>query len=396
MKAVSKIAEGVHASTTLAVDSLAKQMKEDGYDVIRFGTGEPDFNTPDNINMAAIAAICDGKTKYTPAAGIPALRKAIAKQLQDDCGLSYDYTQIVVASGAKHSVYIALAAITNPGDEIIIPAPFWVSYYEMVKMTGGVPVIVTAGEESGFKVTASQIEAAITDKTKCLMLNNPSNPTGMIYSKDELKSIAEVCVKHDLYILADEIYYKLIYDGIEFTSIASLGDEVKERCLLINGVSKSYAMTGWRIGYCAANKQLAKIMSNYLSHSTGAPSTISQWAAIEAINGPQKSCEEMRKAFEERRDYIVQRMNSIPGVSCIKPNGAFYVMMNIEKLIGRTLGGKLITNDDDFAVAFLESAYVATVPCSGFGMKNFIRWSYAASMDNIKEALDRLEKFLAQ
>ncbi len=396
MKAVSKIAEGVHASTTLAVDSLAKQMKEDGYDVIRFGTGEPDFNTPDNINMAAIAAICDGKTKYTPAAGIPALRKAIAKQLQDDCGLSYDYTQIVVASGAKHSVYIALAAITNPGDEIIIPAPFWVSYYEMVKMTGGVPVIVTAGEESGFKVTASQIEAAITDKTKCLMLNNPSNPTGMIYSKDELKSIAEVCVKHDLYILADEIYYKLIYDGIEFTSIASLGDEVKERCLLINGVSKSYAMTGWRIGYCAANKQLAKIMSNYLSHSTGAPSTISQWAAVEAINGPQQSCEEMRKAFEERRDYIVQRMNSIPGVSCIKPNGAFYVMMNIEKLIGRTLGGKLITNDDDFAVAFLESAYVATVPCSGFGMKNFIRWSYAASMDNIKEALDRLEKFLAQ
>ena len=396
MKAVSKIAEGVHASTTLAVDSLAKQMKEDGYDVIRFGTGEPDFNTPDNINMAAIAAICDGKTKYTPAAGIPALRKAIAKQLQDDCGLSYDYTQIVVASGAKHSVYIALAAITNPGDEIIIPAPFWVSYYEMVKMTGGVPVIVTAGEESGFKVTASQIEAAITDKTKCLMLNNPSNPTGMIYSKDELKSIAEVCVKHDLYILADEIYYKLIYDGIEFTSIASLGDEVKERCLLINGVSKSYAMTGWRIGYCAANKQLAKIMSNYLSHSTGAPSTISQWAAVEAINGPQQSCEEMRKAFEERRDYIVQRMNSIPGVSCIKPNGAFYVMMNIEKLIGRALGGKLITNDDDFAVAFLESAYVATVPCSGFGMKNFIRWSYAASMDNIKEALDRLEKFLAQ
>ena len=396
MKAVSKIAEGVHASTTLAVDSLAKQMKEDGYDVIRFGTGEPDFNTPDNINMAAIAAICDGKTKYTPAAGIPALRKAIAKQLQDDCGLSYDYTQIVVASGAKHSVYIALAAITNPGDEIIIPAPFWVSYYEMVKMTGGVPVIVTAGEESGFKVTASQIEAAITDKTKCLMLNNPSNPTGMIYSKDELKSIAEVCVKHDLYILADEIYYKLIYDGIEFTSIASLGDEVKERCLLINGVSKSYAMTGWRIGYCAANKQLAKIMSNYLSHSTGAPSTISQWAAVEAINGPQQSCEEMRKAFEERRDYIVQRMNSIPGVSCIKPNGAFYVMMNIEKLIGRTLGGKLITNDDDFAVAFLESAYVATVPCSGFGMKNFIRWSYAASMDNIKEALDRLEKFLEQ
>lgn len=395
MKDVSKIAESVHASSTLAVDSLAKQMKAEGYDVIKFGTGEPDFDTPDNIKEAAIKAIHEGKTKYTPAAGIPELRKAIAAQLEKDCGVRYDFSQIVVASGAKHSVYIALAAITNPGDEIIIPAPFWVSYYEMVRMTGGTPVIVTAGEESGFKVTADQIEAAISDKTKCLMLNNPSNPTGMIYSKEELKAIAEVCVKHDLYILADEIYCNLIYDGIEFTSIASLGEEVYKRCILINGVSKSYAMTGWRVGYCAAPAKLAKIMSNYLSHSTGAPSTISQWAAIEAINGPQNSCEEMRKAFEQRRDYIVERMNSIEGVSCIKPNGAFYVMMNIEKLIGRTLGGKLIENDDDFAVAFLENAYVATVPCSGFGMKNFIRWSYAASMDNISEALDRLEKFLA-
>lgn len=396
MKAVSRVAEAVHASTTLAVDSLAKQMKADGYDVIRFGTGEPDFDTPENIKNAAIEALRMGKTKYTPAAGIPELRKAIAKQLEKDCGVQYDFTQIVVASGAKHNVYIALAALTNPGDEIIIPAPFWVSYYEMVKMTGGEPVIVTAGEESGFKVSAEQIEAAITDKTKCLMLNNPSNPTGMIYSADELKAIADVCVKHDLYIIADEIYCNLIYDGIEFTSIASLGDEVYERCLLINGVSKSYAMTGWRVGYCAAPPKIAKIMSNFLSHSTGAPSTISQWAAVEAINGPQDSCEEMRKAFEERRNYIVERMNSIDGVSCIKPNGAFYVMMNIEKLIGRTLGGKLIENDDDFAVAFLEKAYVATVPCSGFGMKNFIRWSYAASMDNIVEALDRLEKFLAE
>lgn len=396
MKSVSTIAEAVHASTTLAVDALAKQMKNDGYDVIRFGTGEPDFDTPDNIKAAAVKAIYDGKTKYTPAAGIPELRKAIAKQLKEECGVSYDFSQIVVASGAKHSVYIALAALTNAGDEIIIPAPFWVSYYEMVKMTGGVPVIVTAGEEIGFKVTAEQIEAAITDKTKCLMLNNPSNPTGMIYSKDELRAIAEVCVKHDLYIIADEIYYKLIYDGAEFTSIASLGQDVYERCLLINGVSKTYAMTGWRIGYCAAPLKIAKIMSNFLSHSTGAPSTISQWAALEAINGPQESCDEMRKAFEQRRDYIVERINSIDGVSCIKPNGAFYVMMNIEKLVGRTLGGRVINNDDDFAVAFLENAHVATVPCSGFGIKNFIRWSYAASMDSITQGLDRLEKFLAE
>ena len=396
MKPVSKIAEAVRASTTLAVDSLAKQMKADGLDVVGFGTGEPDFNTPDNINMAGIRAICDGKTKYTPAAGIIPLRKAIAQRLKEDCGVDYDYTQIVVASGAKHSVYIAIAAITNPGDEIIIPAPFWVSYYEMVRMVGGTPVIVEAGEEQNFKITAQQLEAAITDKTKCLMLNNPSNPTGMIYSADELRAIADVCVKHDLYILADEIYYQLIYDGIEFTSIASLGEEVKERTLLINGVSKSYAMTGWRVGYCAANKTLAKIMSNFLSHSTGAPSTISQWASVEALTGPQEGIEAMRLAFLERRDYIVKRINSIPGVSCIVPNGAFYVMMNIEQLIGKTLGGKLIENDDDFAVALLEKALVAVVPCSGFGMKNFVRWSYAASMENIEKGLDRLEKFVTE
>lgn len=396
MKPVSKIAEAVRASTTLAVDSLAKQMKADGLDVVGFGTGEPDFNTPDNINMAGIRAICDGKTKYTPAAGIISLRKAIAQRLKEDCGVDYDYTQIVVASGAKHSVYIALAAITNPGDEIIIPAPFWVSYYEMVRMVGGTPVIVEAGEEQNFKITAQQLEAAITEKTKCLMLNNPSNPTGMIYSADELRAIADVCVKHDLYILADEIYYQLIYDGIEFTSIASLGDEVKERTLLVNGVSKSYAMTGWRVGYCAANKTLAKIMSNFLSHSTGAPSTISQWASVEALTGPQEGIEAMRLAFLERRDYIVKRINSIPGVSCIVPNGAFYVMMNIEQLIGKTLGGKLIENDDDFAVALLEKALVAVVPCSGFGMKNFVRWSYAASMENIEKGLDRLEKFVTE
>lgn len=396
MKSVSEVAAAVRASTTLAVDSMAKQMKADGLDVVGFGTGEPDFMTPDNISKAAIEAINEGKTKYTPAAGIIPLRKAFAEQLKRDCGLDYDYTQIVVGSGAKHIVYVALAAITNPGDEIIIPAPFWVSYYEMVKMTGGVPVIVKAGEEQSFKITAEQLEAAITDRTKCVMINNPSNPTGMVYSREELAALAEVCVKHDLYILADEIYYKLVYDGLEFTSIASLGEDVKERTLLVNGVSKSYAMTGWRIGYCAANKQIAKIMSNFLSHSTGAPATFSQWGAVEAINGPQESIEVMRQAFAERRDYIVKRINEIPGVSCINPNGAFYVMMNIEGLIGKTLGGKLIENDDDFAVALLEKALVAVVPCSGFGIKNFVRWSYAASMENIKKGLDRLEKFITE
>ena len=396
MKSVSKIAENVRASTTMAVDSMAKQMKADGLDVVGFGAGEPDFNTPENISRAGIDAITEGKTKYTPAAGIVQLRKAIAEQLKRDCDLDYDYTQIVVTSGAKHSVYIALQAITNPGDEIIIPAPFWVSYYEMVKMTGGTPVIVEAGEEQNFKITAEQLEGAITDNTKCLLLNNPSNPTGMVYTKEELAAIADVCVKHDLYVIADEIYYKLIYDGIEFTSFASLGEDIKERTLIINGVSKTYAMTGWRIGYCASNKQLAKIMANYLSHSTGSPSSISQWATVEAINGPQESVEAMRVAFEERRDYIVNRINSIPGVSCIKPSGAFYVMMNIEGLIGRTLGGKLIESADDFAVALLEKALVAVVPCTGFGIDNFVRWSYAVSLENIKKGLDRLEKFVTE
>ena len=396
MKQVSIVAQAVRASTTMAVDSMAKQMKADGYDVVGFGAGEPDFKTPDNISQAGINAINEGKTKYTPAAGIVELRKAIASQLKRDCGVEYDYTQIVVASGAKHSVFIALTALTNPGDEIIVPAPFWVSYYEMVKMTGGTPVIIEAGEAQNFKITPEQLEAAITDKTKCLMLNNPSNPTGMVYTRDELSALADICVKHDLYIIADEIYYNLIYNGAEFVSVASLGEEVKERTLIINGVSKSYAMTGWRIGYCAANKELAKIMANYLSHSTGAPSTISQWAAVEAINGPQEGIEEMRKAFDERRKHIVERINAIPGVSCLNPDGAFYVMMNIEGLIGKTLGGKLIENDDDFAVTLLEKALVAVVPCSGFGIKNFVRWSYAVSMETIDKGIDRLEKFLAE
>ena len=396
MKEVSKLAQAVHASTTMAVDALAKQMKKDGYDVVGFGAGEPDFNTPDNISQAGIEAIKQGKTKYTPAAGTVELRKAIAEQLKKDWDVDYDFTQVVVASGAKHCVYVALKVLTNPGDEIIIPAPFWVSYYEMVKITGGTPVVVEAGEAQNFKITPEQLEAAITENTKCLMLNNPSNPTGMVYSKEELVALTDICVKHDIYIIADEIYHHLVYKGLEFTSIVSLGDEVKERTLLINGVSKSYAMTGWRIGYCVANKEISKIMANYISHSTGAPCTISQVAAVEAISGPKENVEEMRKAFDERRQHIVERINAIDGVSCLNPDGAFYVMMNIENLIGRTLGGKLIENADDFAVALLEKALVAVVPCTGFGINNFVRWSYAVSIETIDKGMDRLEKFLAE
>ncbi len=394
MKELSRISSQVQASTTLAVDALAKQMKAEGLDVVGFGTGEPDFDTPDNIKEAGIKAIREGQTKYTPAGGLIPLRKAAAARLKADCGVEYDYTQIVIASGAKHNVFVALMAVVNPGDEVIVPAPYWVTYKEAVQMAGGVPVVVNATEAAQFKITAEQLEAAVTDKTKLIIINNPSNPTGMLYSGDELRALTDVCVKRDIYILSDEIYYGLVYDKKEFVSIASLGDDVKERTILINGVSKSYAMTGWRIGYTASNQKIAKVMENYLSHATSAPSTISQYAAVEALNGPQEGIKKMRAVFEERRDYIVSRMNAIDGVSCIKPDGAFYIMMNIEKLLGKTLGGRVINNGDDFALAFLEKGLVAVVPCSGFGAPNFVRWTYAASMDNIKKGLDRLEKFL--
>lgn len=394
MKDLSVRALAVHESSTLAVDSLAKKLKADGFPVVSFGTGEPDFDTPDNIKAAAIKAINEGKTKYTPAAGLIPLRQAVCDRLLADIGVSYEPAEIVVASGAKHNIFVALMCLINPGDEVIVPAPYWVTYTEAVAMAGGVPVTVDCSEASGFKMTPAQLEAAITPKTKLLILNNPSNPTGMFYGRKELEALAEVCVKHDLYILSDEIYYKLLYDNREFTSVAALGGDLRERTIIVNGVSKSYAMTGWRIGYTASNKKLAKLMANYLSHSTSAPSTISQYAAIEALTGDQSSIAKMHDEFERRRNYIVERMNTIEGVSCIKPEGAFYVMMNMEKLAGRTIGGKLINNGDDFAMAFLEKENVAVVPCSGFGAPMFVRWTYAASMENIKEGLDRLEKFI--
>ncbi len=396
MKELSSRAMAVRASTTIAIDSMYKKMKADGIDVIGFGAGEPDFNTPDFVKEAGIRAIEANMTRYTPAAGLESLRKAVCMRLQEDCGVTYKPNEIVAASGAKHNVYIALNAILNPGDEVILPAPFWVSYYEMILMAGGIPVIVSAKEEDNFKMPYSALEAAITPKTKAIIINNPSNPTGMLYTKDELLEVAKLCMQYDLYVIADEIYYQLVYDGMEFVSFASLGEEIKEHTILINGVSKSYAMTGWRVGYAAANATIAKVMSNYLSHSTSAPSTISQVAATEALTGPQDGIEIMRKEFETRRNYMVNRMNQIPGVSCKMPHGAFYVMMNLEELIGRTIGGIKITDADTFASAFLEKGLVATVPCTGFGAPNHIRWSYATSMDNIKEGMDRLEQFLSK
>lgn len=394
VKPISKIAQEVRASTTLAIDAMYKQMKAQGIDVVGFGAGEPDFPTPENVKNAGIEAIKTNKTKYTPASGILPLKEAVCARLKAATGMEYDPSQVVVASGAKHNVFAALMVLCDPGDEVIIPAPYWVSYYEMVKMAGAVPVIVTATEAHDFKITAEQLAAAITDKTKVLMLNSPSNPTGMVYSKEELTVIADICVKNGVYVIADDIYYSLVYDDVKFTCIASLNDQIKEQSIVINGVSKSYAMTGWRIGYALANPVITKAMSSYLSHSTSAPSTISQWAAVEALSGPQEGIEDMRKAFEQRRNHLVERINKIEGVSCICPQGAFYVMMNMSTFVGKTMYGKLVQNDDDFARLFLEKGLVATVPCSSFGAPNYIRWSYATSMTEIDKGMDRLEAFI--
>lgn len=396
VKPISKIASAISPSATLAINALYKQMQADGIDVVGFGAGEPDFNTPDNIKAAGIAAIEENQTRYTPAAGLMPLRKAVCARMKEDLGLDYEPSQVVVASGAKHSVYAAIMVCCDPGDEVIIAAPYWLSYSEMVRMAGAVPVEVVASKEQHFKITAEQLEAAITPKTKMFMLNSPSNPTGMVYTKEELEALAAVCEKHGIYVLADDIYYKLVYDGIEYTSIASVSPAMKEQCIIVNGVSKTYAMTGWRVGYTLSNETVAKAMSSYLSHSTGAPATPAQYAAIEALTGPQDSVETMRQEFEKRRNHLVERMNQVPGVSCLKPQGAFYVMMDMSGFVGKEMYGHVIENDVDFAQLFLEKGLVATVPTSAFAAPNYLRWSYATSLEQIDKGIDRLEKFIAE
>ena len=392
---LSEKAKKISPSTTLAIDAKFKEMKAQGMDVVGFGAGEPDFDTPDFIKKAAIEAINSGKTKYTPAAGTMELRKAICEKLKRENGLDYAPNQIIVSNGAKHSLVNAFMAILNPGDEVIIPAPFWVSYPEMVKIADGVPMVIETKEENDFKFTAEQFENAITDKTRALVLNSPSNPTGMVYTEEELRAIADVAVKHEIYVIADEIYEHLIYEGHN-TSIASFGEKIKDLTIIINGVSKTYAMTGWRIGYTASHADIAKVMGNLQSHATSNPNSIAQAATVAALNGDGTEIAMMKEEFKKRRDYMVDRINSIEGVSCRKPQGAFYVLMNISKLKGKTLGGVVINTSDDLANVLLDQAKLALVPCSGFGADDFMRWSYANSMETIKEGLDRLEKFLAQ
>ena len=394
MSSIAKKASGISPSSTLAIDAKFKSMKAQGLDVVGFGAGEPDFDTPQHIKDAAIAAINQGKTKYTPASGTLELKQAICRKFKRDNGLDYEPANIVVSNGAKHSLVNVFMAICDPGDEVIIPAPYWVSYPEMVKIADGVPVILPTKEENDFKFSIEDLKAVITPKTRAIIINSPSNPTGMVYTEEELRAIAQVAVEHDIYVVSDEIYEHLTYEG-KPVSIATFGDAIKDLTIVVNGVSKTYAMTGWRIGYTASNAALAKVMGNVQSHATSNPNTIAQAAAVAALDGPTETVEMMRSAFLERRNYMVERINRIDGVSCLCPHGAFYVLMNISKLIGKEIAGCPIGGSDDFANAFLEKANVAVVPGSGFGADGYVRWSYATSMESIKEGLDRLEKFLA-
>ncbi|MGE5329899.1 MAG: pyridoxal phosphate-dependent aminotransferase [Deltaproteobacteria bacterium] len=390
----SQKAKGICPSATLAIDAKAKKMKEEGINVIGFGAGEPDFDTPEHIKEAGIKAIREGFTKYTPASGILQLKEAVCRKLKRDNGIEYNASQIVISNGAKHSLSNVFQAILNPQDEVILPVPYWVSYPEMIKMADGKIVLLETSEKNGFKFTSEQLLSKISPKTKALVLNSPSNPTGMVYSKEELLKIAEIAVEKGFIVISDEIYEELIYDRIKHTSIASLGEEIKEQTVIVNGLSKAYSMTGWRIGYTASNQEIAKIMANVQSHATSNPNSIAQKAAVAALDGPKQEIEIMRNEYIKRRNYMVEKINSIPGLSCLKPEGAFYVMINISKLIGKSFNGTIIKGSDSFAELLLEKAEVAVVPGSGFGIEGYVRLSYATSMENISEGLSRIEKFV--
>lgn len=385
----------VTPSVTLSIDAKAKQMVSQGIDVVGFGVGEPDFDTPVNIADAGVNAIRKGFTRYTPASGTVELRQAICAKLKADNGLDYGPNDIVVSNGAKHSIYNVLLALIEDGDEVIILAPYWVSYTEMVKMVGGVPIVIEASEADDFKVSLAQLEAARTAKTKMLFLNSPSNPTGMVYSREELKSIADFCVKHGIYVMSDEIYEKLVYDGAEHVSIASFGPQIKDLTIVVNGMSKAYAMTGWRIGYTASATVLATAMSSLQSHATSGPNSIAQKASVEALKGPQDTIDMMVNEFSRRRLRMVEMINEIPGMSCRTPNGAFYVMPNVSGLFGKTLGGEVINDDVHLSTVLLEKAHVALVPGSAFGSGDFVRLSYATSMEQIEEGLRRIKAFVS-
>lgn len=391
---ISDRASNINPSLTLAIDSKLKQMISEGIKVYGFGAGEPDFDTPEYIRKAAIEAINNGFTRYTAAQGTLDLRKAICAKLDRENGIKYNPNEIVVSSGAKHSLSNAFAAILNPGDEVIVPVPYWVSYTEIIKLNSGVPVLVNTKAENGFKMTKEEMERAITDKTKAVLLNTPNNPTGSVYNKEELMALAETAINNNMYIVSDEIYERLTYDGVEHVSIASFSEDIRNITILINGMSKAYAMTGWRLGYAASNEKVIKAMSSVQSHAVSHPSSITQYASTAALNGPQDDVKVMISEFEKRRNYMYEKINTIKYLSCSKPQGAFYVYVNISELIGAELDGIKLNSSTDLSMVLLEKANVAVIPGAAFGTDSYIRLSYATSMDTIVKGLDILEDFL--
>ncbi len=381
-------------SITVKITAIAAAMKKEGQDVVGFGAGEPDFDTPENIKKAAIAAINSGKNRYTAATGIIELKEAICRKFKRENNLHYTPDQIVISCGAKHSLFNLILAVVNPGDEVIIPAPYWVSYPDQIMLAEGAPIFILTTDKSQFKITPEQLEAVITKKTKLLVLTSPSNPTGMMYTQKEFERIAEIALKHHMWIISDEIYEHLNYSH-PHVSIASLAPEIKARTIVVNGVSKAYAMTGWRIGYMAAPKDIAKAVGNIQSHSTTNPTTCAQWASIEALDGPQDCIQVMKDEYLKRRKYMVETLNTIPGIRCIWPDGAFYAFPNISELYGKTTAqGEPIKDSVTFCDALLKEEKVACVPGGGFGADDYIRLSYATSMKDIEKGLRRIAQFV--
>ena len=396
MEPVAERTKRIKPSPTLAVTARAKELKSQGVDVVGFGAGEPDFDTPDNIKAAANAAIAEGFTKYTPAGGMDELKDAVIEKFRKDNGLTYSRKEILISCGGKHSLYNLFMAVLNPGDEIIVPAPYWVSYPDMALLSDATPVIVSGQEANGFRITPSDLEKAITPKTRALVINSPSNPTGAAYTGEELTALTQVALTHNLLIISDEIYEKMVYDGFPFISVASLGEEIKKNTVVCNGVSKTYSMTGWRIGYAAGPPAIIGAMNNIQSQSTSNPTSIAQKAAIEALRGPQDSVNKMVAEFDKRRMYIVDRLNSIPGVTCFKPQGSFYVFPNVSSYYGKTGAGKKLGGSGDLAAYLREPAQVAVVSGDAFGSDEHIRLSYATSMATIEKGLDRIEAALKE
>ena len=388
--------KAIKPSPTLSMNAKAKALKAAGEDITNFGVGEPDFDTPDNIKDAAIKAIREGFTKYTPVGGIDDLKTAIVEKFKNDNSLDYEKDEILVSCGAKHSLYNIAEALFGPGDEVIIPAPYWVTYPDQVLLNDAVPVIVETNEAKSFMIGPDLLREKLTGKTKALILNSPSNPTGLAYDKESLEKIAEIAIEHDFYIISDEIYEKLVYEGFRHISVASLGEEIKQRTIVVNGLSKSHSMTGWRIGFTAGPRDITRAMTNIQSQSTSNPASISQKAAVEALTGPQDFIQTMLSEFDKRRKYMVERLNAIDGVSCKAPVGAFYAFPNVSAHFGKKFNGTPINDSLELSTYFLEQAKVALVPGSAFGDDRHIRLSYATSMDNIKKGLDRIEEALGR